>query len=582
MSSQHRCVVGWLSGSTPNAVSVCIHVVMTLAAIASAPAWADLPSEDATTTRVFIFAGQSNMVGSDSKVEDINRFPPFRGLEEPQADVLFSYCLGREQKTRSDGWEALRPINNTVGPELSFAETLSEATDAPIAIIKIAAGGTHLGGDWNPESPQGFEMYPLALAQVREALADLDRQGIAYRLEGFMWHQGENDMFEPDYMENYGRNLKNFLACWRRDLGVPNLRFFIGELCTKTIWGMDLRPRMYAISLGQKAVTNADPLADYVPTSHVGVEIGGGVGLHYHYGTLGQLEHGVNYAEAYLQAIGEDTAHSRPLAKWPYAEGSPITLYVLAGHRNMEGERAFVQDLREPATPFLAARQDLLADNQAIAYRYSTGGGVNVSDGWEPLGPAGAYTTFGPELSCAQALAEAGETSIAIAKFTHSGSQIIDWTPEGSEAVSRNLYPAFIAFIREAIADLEARGHKVSLAGICYHVGENDMSWGPFRSGAAERVMSLVQASRKDLGQPSLQWIISQQPPTDDPSVNAIDVTAQLEAAFASDPHISHLKAFSPPPQEKQLVLDTAGVLWLGEQIAAGCLAKSQHTTPNE
>ena len=27
--------------------------------------------------RVFIFAGQSNMVGSDSKVDDIDRFPPF-------------------------------------------------------------------------------------------------------------------------------------------------------------------------------------------------------------------------------------------------------------------------------------------------------------------------------------------------------------------------------------------------------------------------------------------------------------------------------------------------------------------------
>ena len=29
--------------------------------------------------RVFIFAGQSNMVGSDSKVGDIERFPPFSG-----------------------------------------------------------------------------------------------------------------------------------------------------------------------------------------------------------------------------------------------------------------------------------------------------------------------------------------------------------------------------------------------------------------------------------------------------------------------------------------------------------------------
>ena len=57
---------------------------------------------------------------------------------------------------------------------------------------------------------------------------------------------------------------------------------------------MDLRPRMYAISQGQEEVTKADPLAEYIPTSHVGVEIGGGVGLHYHYGTLGQLEHGVN------------------------------------------------------------------------------------------------------------------------------------------------------------------------------------------------------------------------------------------------------------------------------------------------
>ena len=31
--------------------------------------------DDQKTLRVFIFAGQSNMVGSDSKVQDIKRFP---------------------------------------------------------------------------------------------------------------------------------------------------------------------------------------------------------------------------------------------------------------------------------------------------------------------------------------------------------------------------------------------------------------------------------------------------------------------------------------------------------------------------
>ena len=262
---------------------------------------------------MFIFAGQSNMVGSDSKVKDIERFPPFAGLETPQAGVKFSYCIGRENKTKSDGWVDLQPVN---GRGRAGAELCAEGHSnikAPIAIIKCAAGGTHLGGDWNPDEPSGFKMYPLTLDWIRSALAGLDQRKIPYRIEGFMWHQGENDMFEKDYMPNYGKNLKNFLARWRRDLGTPKLKFYIGELCTKTIWGMDLRPRMYAISLGQREVAQADSLAEYIPTSHVGVEIGGGVGLHYHYGTLGQLEHGVNYADAYLRSIGKEQRVARPL-----------------------------------------------------------------------------------------------------------------------------------------------------------------------------------------------------------------------------------------------------------------------------
>ena len=213
----------------------------------------------------------------------------------------------------SDGWADLQPVNNVVGPELSFAREVSRHIEAPVAIIKCAAGGTHLGGDWNPDMPEGFKMYPLALDLVRTSLAELDKRKIAYRLEGFMWHQGENDMFNEDYMANYGKNLENFLASWRRDLKTPELKFYIGELCTKTIWGMDLRPRMHAISKGQRAVTEADPLAEYIPTAHVGVEIGGGVGLHYHYGTLGQLEHGVNYADR-LPADDWQTAGEPPTA----------------------------------------------------------------------------------------------------------------------------------------------------------------------------------------------------------------------------------------------------------------------------
>ena len=529
-------------------------------------------AQDDETVRVFIFAGQSNMVGSDSKVKDIARFPPFDGLDAPQPEVRFSYCLGRENKTTSDGWVNLQPVNKIVGPELSFAREVTQNSKAPIAIIKVAAGGTHLGGDWNPDEPIGFKMYPLALNWIRDALSDLEKQGIKYRLEGFMWHQGENDMFNEDYMANYGRNLQNFLASWRRDLNSPSLRFYIGELCTKTIWGMDLRPRMYAISLGQKEVINNDPLAQYVPTSHVGVEIGGGVGLHYHYGTLGQLEHGVNYADAYLKNTGLQNPPAQSLQDWPYKKGSKVKLFVLAGHRNMEGERAFVQELAA-----LNRKADLLAPVPTIAFRYNLGGGYKVSDDWEALRPAGYYDTFGPELSFGNALQEAAIGNIAIAKFTHSGSQIIDWTPAGSEAKSRNLYPAFIQFVRDSIRDLEARGQQVELAGIFYHLGENDMSWGPFRKGSPERLMSFVTQSRKDLAIPALKWFVSQQPPTNDERVNQIDVTTALQQAVASDQNLIYIQAFDIPKQDKKLVLDTAGVVWLGERIAQDFLNQTKN-----
>ena len=526
-------------------------------------------NDDQKTLRVFIFAGQSNMVGSDSKVQDIKRFPPYAGLEEAQENVKFVYCLGRENKKRSDGWEALAPVNNIVGPELSFARKVSRHIKAPIAIIKVAAGGTHLGGDWNPDEPIGFKMYPLALETIRQALADLDKRKIKYRIEGFMWHQGENDMFNKDYMPNYGKNLKNFLAKWRRDLKTPNLKFYIGELNTKTIWGMDLRPRMYAISLGQREVTNSDPRAEYVPTSHVGAEIGRPVGLHYHYGTLGQLQHGENYAAAYLRTIELKLDPPRPLLKWPYQKGSPVKLFILAGHRNMEGERAFVQELKK-----LKGHESLLKNNPSIAFKYNLGGAYKVSNDWEPLGLTGYYDTFGPELSFARTIAAKESGNIAIAKFTHSGSQIIDWTPEGSMAKSRHLYPKFVQFVKESVQELISKGHAVEVAGIFYHVGENDMSFHPYRRDAAKRVQAIVNQSRKDLAMPKLKWYVSQQPPTDVERLNKLDVVADFAKVAAADANIVHLKTFNLPPQEKMLVITTEGIVKLGEAIAKGYLEK--------
>lgn len=537
-----------------------------IAALLLIPSAARSADADTKTVRVFIFAGQSNMEGADSKVKDIKRFPPFAGLDAPQDKVLFSYSIGREEKQASNGWVALQPVGKMVGPELSFARRVSQETGAPVAIIKCAAGGTTLGGDWNPDEPSGFKLYPLALELVRSSLAALDEKKVPYRIEGFMWHQGENDMFSKEFKPNYGKNLKNFLASWRRDLKTPGLKFYIGELCTKTIWGMDNRENMYAIRTGQKAVTESDPLAKYIPTSHDAVEIGGGEGLHYHYGTLGQLEHGVNYADAYLRTIGRKPAE-RPLKVWPYAKGSPVKLFILAGHRNMEGERAFIQDLKT-----LAGAEALANNNDRIAFKYSIGGGYKISNGWEPLGPAGFYDTFGPELSFAKTLQSKVPGNIAIAKFTDSGSQMNDWTPQGTNAKDRNLYPKFIAFIRDSIKELEGKGHAVELAGVFYHVGENDTAFYPYRKDAAKWLQTTVAKSREDLALPALKWFVSQQPPIDEKGLNRIDVTANLAALAAADPAFIHIKAFDLPAQPEKLVITTEGIARLGEVLASGYL----------
>ncbi|MFO0045339.1 MAG: sialate O-acetylesterase, partial [Armatimonadota bacterium] len=135
---------------------------------------------------------------------------------------------------------------------------------------------------------------------------------------------------------------------------------------------------------------------------------------------------------------------------------------------------------------------------------YSLGGGLKVSNGWEALRPTGFYETFGPELSFGQSLLTALGGNFAICKFTDSGSQMNDWTPEGTAAKERNLYAKFIGFIRDSINEIEKRGNRVEVAGIFYHVGENDMAFAPYRRSAIGWLKSTIVQSRLDFEMPGL------------------------------------------------------------------------------
>ena len=523
-------------------------------------------------TRVFLFAGQSNMVGSDAHANRIDDYPIFKGTGEPQSDVLFSYILGNRDEA-SKGWVSLTPLT-AFGPEVTFARRVRQQAHFPIAIIKSAVGGTTIAFDWNPDAPdKGQKLYPRTLKLIRDSLSELDKRGVRYQLEAVMWHQGENDMLDRNLYKQYAEGLAKLVARLRTDLNAPELKWYLGEVSEKGIWGMDHRSSLGIFRQQQEQVLQADPLLRWVPTSHLAFEVMGSGQPHYHFGTQGQLQMGEAFATAYLRDIGKPlTVPDRRFKQGlPIAKPARVRLFVLAGQRNMEGEDSFVSEIsQQPSYAPLAK------DQRDVLFRYSLGGGVTSSSEWEPLGPVEFLGNFGPELSFGARLRKSIDANdgVAIVKFTHSGAQGPDWFPNGSPESHRNLYPKLINFIRAAQNDLQQQGFDCRVEGVFWHTGENDTYFAPYSQRIAEWLKQLIDRTRADLSQPDLPWFISQQHDRS-PWGNIKVVNAALNELSATDPHITIIKTSGLPHARHHF--GTIGTLMLGDEMADAYLtAKDQ------
>lgn len=512
-------------------------------------------------TRVFLFAGQSNMVGADAHADRIDEYPNFQGAGEVQSDVLYSYHVGDEA---SQGWVPLKPLRS-FGPEVTFARRVGQQAKFPIAIIKSAVGGTTVAFDWNPDAPDnGQKLYPRTLKLIRESLEDLDKRGVRYQLEAVMWHQGENDMLDRKLYKQYADGLTKLITRLRADLKAPELKWYIAEVSEKGIWGMDHRENLGILRQQQEQVLKADPLLRWVPTSHLAFEVMGSGQPHYHFGTQGQLQIGEAFAAAYLRDIGQPlvSADRRFKNNLPITKSGRVRMFVLAGQRNMEGEDSFVSEIAK-----LPNYESLAKDQSDVLFRYSLGGGVKSSTAWEPLGPVGDLGNFGPELTFGARLRKSLDSKggVAVVKFTHSGAQGPDWFPSGSAQSHRNLYPKLIHFIRTAKDDLKKQGFECDLEGIFWHTGENDTWFGPYANDNAKWMKQLIDQTRVDLQQPELAWFITEQHKKS-PWRNIDPVNAALQAMASTDSHITIIKTSELP--HARLHFGTQGTLLLGEKMA--------------
>lgn len=511
--------------------------------------------------KVFLFAGQSNMEGADAHRDRIDQYPDFRGAGAVQSNVLFVSL------PRDDGGGG--GAGKSFGPEVTFARMVQAREGSPIVIIKSAIGGTTMAYDWNPDAPEnGQKLYPRTVQLVRDSMSSLARRGMSPRLEAVMWHQGENDMLDRRLNTNYAAGLTRMIARLRQDLGAPELKWYVAEVSEKGIWGMDHRPYLAILRRQQDEVLAADPLLKWVPTSHLAFEVMGSGQPHYHFGTQGQLQLGEAFGRAYLDATGRGipVPDRRYRGELPLVKKKQVRVFVLAGQRNMEGEDAFVSEIgRVPGFEALTNRQE------AIPFRYSLGGGVRVSSGWEPLGPIGFLGNFGPELSFGARLRKGlgeGEDFVVL-KFTHSGAQGPDWLPEGSAEDRRNLYPKFAGFLREAMADLRARGYEGVWGGVFWHVGENDTFFDPYLRKQSEWMRRLISRVRLDLGEPGLPWFISEQHPRS-PWKNIEGVNRAIGEVVRTESGVHPVPTAQLP--HERLHFGTRGTLMLGEAMAEAYL----------
>lgn len=236
--------------------------------------------------RVFVLAGQSNMVGYGSVTDPENdpgsltyvvQNDPegnWSALGEPgnwnALDGAFLYFANGGDTIRHNITVGQGANANLIGPELMFAHQLDAYYDDPVLIIKTAWGGKSLAVDFRPPSAGGTtgEYYQAMIQTVRDVTQNLETEfpdiGTSdYEISGFAWFQGWNDGADQSYLDEYEINLHHLLYDIRNDLANPALPFVIassghgGFTLSNDLWVQDMQT---IVSVAQESVGCNDSL----------------------------------------------------------------------------------------------------------------------------------------------------------------------------------------------------------------------------------------------------------------------------------------------------------------------------------
>lgn len=207
----------------------------------------------APPVKVFVLAGQSNMVGHGFITADPKRNGGKGSLEQvardPASNKKFKQLLNKDGtwRTRDDVWihyfdrkgrltVGYGAGTDCIGPELGFGVAVGDSVQDPVLLVKLAWGGKSLAVDFRPPSSGGKvgPYYTEVVQGAKDAMANVgthfpELKGRPVQLVGFGWHQGWNDRINADAVSEYEQNMANFIKDVRKDLKVPEMPFVIAE-----------------------------------------------------------------------------------------------------------------------------------------------------------------------------------------------------------------------------------------------------------------------------------------------------------------------------------------------------------------
>ncbi|MCH7228854.1 invasin domain 3-containing protein [Haloferula sp. A504] len=235
---------------------------------------------DPTGIKVFILAGQSNMVGyGHSEIGNggvagaigslrylavnngtyteydytsllVDPGQPATSAWKTRSDVKYWGYNGAsgnlptpaDSPGKGDLGPPFRGANiNWFGPEYAFGQVLGDYYPSDdVLIIKTAWGGHTLVGNFRPPSAVAARggvvgsSYEEMFNNAREVLLNLDTEfpewsGRGYQIVGFAWHQGTSDKAPVEVAEEYKFNLPDLIADVRTEFANPDLPFVIAS-----------------------------------------------------------------------------------------------------------------------------------------------------------------------------------------------------------------------------------------------------------------------------------------------------------------------------------------------------------------